>query len=103
MSVSYKNIILCSLHPCCFNTAVPFVTRDTHIHTHTDAETYVTCSEKAELEPQRPGPISKDIHTLCIDVAKETSQRHHWSSEEIEGFCAFYYQVSLNLRVCIFY
>lgn len=69
---------------------------ETHTHTHTDAWTYVTCSEKAEFEPQRPGPISQDIHTLCIDVAKETSQRHHWSSEEKEKgvFRACYHRAS---------
>lgn len=41
-----------------------------------------TCSEEAESESQRPGLVSEDVHTLCIDVAKETSQWHHWSSEQ---------------------
>lgn len=45
-------------------------------------QTYVTCSEKAEFEPQWPCLVSQDIHTLCIDVTKETSQRHCRSSDK---------------------
>lgn len=58
-------------------------------------ETYVTCSEKAEFEPQRPCPISQDIHTLCKDVTKETSQRHCRSSEDRENSVFVYLYVFL--------
>lgn len=49
-----------------------------------DTRTYVTCGKKAEFEPQRPCLVSQDIHTLCIDVTKETSQWHCWRPEKKE-------------------